>query len=158
MGFTVGFGTALFLGWWLAPWLVRVVLPPTHRVRRFIEDDLGPFWHDRRMLIAASTVSLVFHFVQIAAQFLICRALDLHVPLTYICVFHPLVSTVSAIPISLSGLGIREKSYMYFLQHIGVSPSTGLAYGALWLVVIVANSLIGGVVFLASGSRLPSLR
>ena len=155
---TVAFGTGLFLGWWLAPWLVRVALPPGHRVRRFIEDDLGSFWHDRRMLIAASTVSLLFHFVQIAAQFLVGRALGLHVPLSYICVFHPLVSTVSAIPISLSGLGVREKSYMYFLQHIGISGPSGLAYGALWLVVIVANSLVGGVVFLASGSRLPSLR
>ncbi len=155
---TVGFGITLVLGWWLAPWLVRVVLRPGHRVRRFVEDDLGPFWHDRRMLIAASAVSLLFHFVQIGAQLLVSRALALDVPLAYVCIFHPLVSAVSAIPISLSGLGIREKTYMYFLQHIGISEAAGLAYGALWLVVIVGNSLLGGVVFFASGARLPSLR
>jgi len=155
---TVAFGTSLFLGWWLAPWLVRVVFAREHRIRRLVEDDLGPFWSDRRMLVATAGVSFVFHFIQIAAQFLIARSLGLAVPLAYICIFHPLVSSVAAIPISLSGLGVREKTYMYFLQKLGVSQSAGLAYGALWLVVIVVNSLLGGVVFIASGARLPRLR
>ena len=62
---TVAFGAGIFLAWWLAPVLVRLVLPPTHPIRRFVENDLGPFWRDRGMLVGASAVSLVFHFVQI---------------------------------------------------------------------------------------------
>lgn len=54
---TVAFGSALLVGWMLAPWLVRLLLPPDHKIRRFVEVDLGPFWTDRRMLMAASTVS-----------------------------------------------------------------------------------------------------
>ncbi len=155
---TVAFGTSLFLGWWLAPWLVRLLFAREHRIRQLVENDLGPFWSNRRMLIATAGVSFVFHFIQIAAQYLISRALGLAVPFAYICIFHPLVSSVAAIPISLSGLGVREKTYMYFLQQLGVSQSAGLAYGALWLVVIVVNSLLGGLVFVATGARLPRLR
>ena len=45
-----------------------------------------------------------------------------------------------------------------FLQKIGVPQASAVAYGALWFLVIVVSSLLGGVVFVASGARLPRLR
>jgi uncharacterized protein (TIRG00374 family) len=155
---TVAFGSALLFGWMLAPWLVRVMLPADHKVRRFVEVDLGPFWTDRGMLLAASAVSFFFHLVQIAAQWVVSRAVGIEVPLSYIAVFHPLVSAIASIPISFSGIGLREGGYLYFLTKLGVDQPSAVAYGVLWLLVIVANSLIGGLVFLASGARLPALR
>ncbi|MEO7435804.1 MAG: lysylphosphatidylglycerol synthase transmembrane domain-containing protein [Candidatus Binatia bacterium] len=155
---TVAFGSALLVGWMLAPWLARTFLPADHKVRRFVETDLGPFWSDRRMLVAASTVSFFFHLVQIAAQWVVSRALGIDVPFSYICVFHPLVSAIASIPISLSGIGLREGGYLYFLTKIGVDQPSAIAYGGLWFLVIVVSSVVGGVVFLASGARLPTLR
>lgn len=153
---TVAFGSALFAGWWLAPWLARTFFAPGHAVRRFVTEDLGAFWRDRAMLLGASAVSLVFHFVQIFTQLLVSRALGLKVPLSYICIFHPLVAALSAIPITLSGIGLREGGYIWFLTRIGIDEASAVAYGGLWFLVIVANSLIGGLVFLASGARLPA--
>jgi len=155
---TVTFGGGLFLAWWMAPLLVRLLLPAGHRIRRFVEHDLGPFWRDRRMLVGASTVSLAFHFVQITTQLVVAHALGLAVPFKYICIYHPLVSALSAIPITLSGIGLREGGYLWFLQRIGIPQASAVAYGVLWFVVIVVSSLIGGVVFLASGARLPRMR
>src|SRR6185503_12630898 len=123
----VVFGSGLFFGWWLAPTLARLVLAPDHRVRRFIEVDLGAFWKDRTMLLGASAVSLVFHMVQIATQFLVARALGLAVPFSYICVFHPLVSALAAIPITLSGIGLREGGYVLFLTQIGIERASAVA-------------------------------
>lgn len=156
--FTVAFGSALLGGWMLAPWLVRTFLPAEHKIRRFVEGDLGPFWTDRGMLVATSVVSFFFHMVQIAAQWVVSRALGLEVPFSYICVFHPLVSALASIPISLSGIGLREGGYLYFLTKIGVDQASAVAYGSMWLLVIIANSAIGGLVFLANGARLPALR
>jgi uncharacterized membrane protein YbhN (UPF0104 family) len=155
---TVAFGSALLLAWMAAPWLVRSLLPADHQVRRFVEGDLGPFWTDRSMLVAASTVSFFFHLVQILAQWMVSRAIGIEVPMSYIAVFHPLVSAVASIPISLSGIGLREGGYIYFLSQIGIDQPSAVAYGGLWFLVIVANSVIGGIVFLASGARLPALR
>jgi len=155
---TVAFGSGIVLAWWLAPTLVRLLLPVDHRIRRFVENDLGPFWRNRAMLVSASAVSLVFHFLQIATQFIVARALRLDVPFSYICVFHPLVSVGSAIPIALAGIGLREWGYLWFLQRIGIAQANAIAYGVLWLVVLVSSSLLGGVVFLATGARLPRLR
>jgi uncharacterized membrane protein YbhN (UPF0104 family) len=155
---TVAFGSALFFGWMLAPRLVRLLLPEDHKIRRFVTTDLGPFWTDRGMLVAASTVSFFFHLVQIAAQWVVSGALGLEVPFSYICVFHPLVSAIASIPISLSGIGLREGGYLYFLTKIGIDQPSAVAYGSLWLLVIIANSVIGGLVFLANGARLPAIR
>ena len=155
---TVAFGSGIFLAWWIAPLLVRLLLPAGHRIRRFVEHDLGPFWRNRTMLVGASAVSLLFHFLQIATQFIVARALRLDVPFSYICVFHPLVSALSSIPITLSGIGLREGGYLWFLQRIGIAQANAIAYGVLWFLVLVASSLVGGVVFLLSGARLPRLR
>jgi hypothetical protein len=110
------------------------------------------------MLVRVSAVSLVFHFVQIGAQWIVSRALALEVPLAYICIMHPLVSALSAIPISLSGIGLREGGYIFFLTRIGVDQAGAVAFSGLWFLVIVLNSLLGGLVFLSSGARLPRLR
>jgi uncharacterized membrane protein YbhN (UPF0104 family) len=155
---TVAFGSALLIGWMLAPWLARTFLPEGHRVRRFIETDLGPFWTDRGMLLSTSIVSFFFHLVQIAAQWIVSRAIGIDVPVSYIAVFHPLVSAIASIPISLSGIGLREGGYLYFLTKIGVDQASAVAYGSLWLLVIIVNSIVGGLVFLATGARLPVLR
>lgn len=154
---TVCLGIALFTGWWIAPRLARLLLPPHSRVRRLVANDLAPFWHDRRMLLAVVVVSLVFHSIQIAAQLVVSEALGLAVPLSYICIFHPLVSVISAVPISLSGIGLREGGYLYFLKHIGTAPSLAVAYGVAWFAVMLACGLLGGLVFLFSGGRLPRL-
>jgi uncharacterized protein (TIRG00374 family) len=137
---------------------VRLLLPADHRVRRFVQDDLGPFWSDRAMLLSTSVVSFCFHLVQITGQWAVGRALGLTLPLSYIAVFHPLVSAVASVPVTFSGIGIREGAYAYFLSQFGVDPSRAVAFGVLWLLVIISNSLVGGMVFLVSGARLPALR
>lgn len=155
---TVAFGSALLVGWALAPFLVRLFLPADHKIRRFVEVDLGPFWSDRGMLVQTSIVSFFFHLVQILGQWAVSRAIGITVPFSYIAVFHPLVSAIASIPVSFSGIGLREGGYLYFLTKFGVDQPSAVAYGVLWLLVIIINSLLGGLVFLASGARLPAFR
>jgi len=154
---TIAMGAGRFAGWWMAPRLAVWLLPASNRSRRLVAGDLGPFWFDRAMLLEVAGVSLVFHSLQILAQLAVSKALGLDIPLSYICIFHPLVSVISAIPVSLSGIGLREGGYLYFLKHIGTPAPLAVAYGVAWLLVMLACGLIGGVVFLASGARLPRL-
>ena len=77
----------------------------------------------------------------------------------YCFVFHPLVAIVSALPISVAGLGVRESGYVYFLasvrEYLRVTPK---AFAAAWLAVVITASVIGGVVFLLSGETRTSRR
>ena len=61
----------------------------------------------------------------------------------------PIVNTISSLPISLAGIGVREKLFATMLNSLyGTSENlavlisiTGFALGVLW-------SLIGGIIYL----------
>jgi len=72
-------------------------------------------------------------------------------------IIYPLVGTFSALPISLNGIGLREGGYLFLLRQIGVSPEKAIAFGILWFAIIVLDSLVGGVVFIAKKSPKPSV-
>jgi uncharacterized membrane protein YbhN (UPF0104 family) len=150
-------GLALVVGWWISPRLVRL-LPETNRFRRQVEDELGPFWGDRRLLARVVVVSLAFHLTQVGVQWVLVRAADSAVPFSYCLVYHPVISLMTALPVSVSGLGVREGGYLYFLTRINLDDSIAVTVGLLWFAVTVLAGLIGGALFFASGAELPRLR
>lgn len=151
-------GVGMVSGWFLLPPLVRRFLAPEGRVNRLLERDLKPFWHDRSLLLYTAGVSVVFHLMQAASLILLGDALLMDLDWRYYFIFHPLVTVLSAVPISVAGLGVREAGYVWFLQRQGVSADMAAAFGVLWFVVLLASSLVGGVVYVWSGAAVPTLR
>jgi hypothetical protein len=153
----VGGGAALVLGWWTSPRLVRL-LPAGHRLRRTVEDELAPFWRDRGLLLRVAAIALVCHLSQVCVQWILPRAAGAAVPFAYCLVYHPAISVLAALPVSVAGLGMREGGYLYFLTRAGYDASLAVTVGLLWFAVNVLAGLIGGVVFVASGATLPPVR
>jgi uncharacterized membrane protein YbhN (UPF0104 family) len=150
-------GIALVVGWWTCPRLVKL-LPAGNRIRRQVETELAPFWRDSRLLLRVSCVSLVFHLSQVYVQWLLARAAGVTIPLTYCLVFHPILSVMMALPVSIGGFGVREGGYLYFLGLINVDDSVAVTVGLLWWVVTLVTGLVGGAVFFATGAELPRFR
>jgi uncharacterized membrane protein YbhN (UPF0104 family) len=150
-------GIGLIFAWWTLPMLV-CLLPSHNRVRRQVEHDLAPFWRDRAMLMRVMGLSLAFHLSQVVLQWVLARAVGAKVPFAYCLVFHPLLAFVTALPVSVSGLGVREGSYMFFLGRIGVGEPVAVTIGLLWWFLTLIGGAVGGIVFLASGARLPRVR
>ena len=153
---TITSGFALVIGWWTCPRLVRL-LPAGNRLRRLVEVDLAPFWRDRRLLLVVSVSSVVFHLSQVGVQWLLARAVGVAVPFAYCLVFHPLLSVMIALPVSLGGFGVREGGYVYFLARIRVEDSLAVTIGLVWWAVTMLAGLLGGTLFLAGGAALPPL-
>ena len=143
-------------GWQSAPLVLRL-LPTDHRVRRFYEYDLVPYWNDRHLMLRVAALSAVFHLSQIAVLILLAAAIGLTIPLSYFFVFGPLVNIFSALPISWNGLGVREGGYLYFLGHIGISGEQSIVYGLLWLVLLVLSGAVGGLVVFMGRHEVPDL-
>lgn len=150
-------GAVLVLGWWTCPRLVRL-LPERNRIRRQVEDELAPFWRDRRMLLQISVVSIAFHLTQVTAQWVLARAAGAALPFSYCLIFHPMISVMTALPLSVGGFGVREGGYLYFLTRIDVDDSIAVTAGLLWFAVTALAGLLGGALFVASGAELPRLR
>ena len=153
----IGGGAALVVGWWISPRLVRL-LPATNRFRRQVEDELAPFWVDRRLLARVAAISLVFHLTQVTVQWVLVRAAGGDVPFSYCLIYHPVISVMTALPLSVGGLGVREGGYLYFLTRINQDDSIAVTVGLLWFAVAVMAGLVGGGLFVASGAELPKLR
>jgi len=157
---TVAVGGLLVAGWWAAPRLVRL-LPAgrwTRELRREVEVDLAPLWRDRRLLATAAIVSVVFHLTQVAGQYVLARAAGARLPFSYCLIFHPVISVMTALPVSVNGVGVREGGYLYFLTRIDIDDSIAVTLSLLAFGVTVVGGLLGGVVFLVSGATLPTLR
>jgi len=123
---------------------------------------IGSSWLPNGLLgvrLIASAIAVVFHLTQMSAAVVLAHALTPSTPWRYCFVFHPLVAIVSALPVSIAGLGVRESGYVYFLTLApGVSAGQAGAFAAAWLAIVAASSALGGLVFLVHGGRLPERR
>jgi hypothetical protein len=147
-------GLGLLVGWWTCPRLVRL-LPAHNPLRRHVEHDLAPFWHDRAMLLRIAAVSIVFHLTQVVVQWILARAAGASVPFGYCLLYHPLVSVMTALPVSIGGFGVREGGYLYFLGLVGVDDSVAVTVGLLWFSLTLFGGLLGGLVFASAGGQVP---
>jgi uncharacterized membrane protein YbhN (UPF0104 family) len=150
-GLAAALALFLLLSWWMVPRLVGLILPVDHRIRRLIEEDLAPFWRDRRFLARVAVLSAAFHLVEVSVQYVLARTLGLDVPFSYCLILHPAVSVLAAIPVSVAGLGIREGGYVFFLDLVGVSTADAFSFGLLWFAIAVAGALPGAVLLLRRG-------
>jgi uncharacterized membrane protein YbhN (UPF0104 family) len=144
--------------WWMLPRLVALLLPAGHRLRQFVEHDLRALWGNQWFLLSVVIVSGCFHLVQVTVQFTLARALGLAVPFSYCLVFHPAVAVLAALPVTVSGLGVREGGYVFFLHRIGVSAADAFGFGLAWFAILVLGALPGGVLLMWRGETAKAVR
>jgi len=148
---------ATLFGWLYLPKLVVRVFAPGDRWRKLVEDDLVPYWRDFGLLSQTSVVACVFHLMQVATQILLAWALGIRAPLSFFFIFVPVVNILGMLPISFSGVGIREGGYLFFLAKIGVSRPAAVALGLLSSGVVLATGIAGGLVFLLWRAPVPGV-
>lgn len=136
------------LGWLFGLKLAVRFLAPENRWRSLVERDLAPYWNDYRLLAETSVVAGIFHFMQIGTQILLAWALGIKVPTPFFFIFVPVVNIAGMLPVSFSGIGIREGGYWFFLAQLGVDRASAVALGLLSSVVVLLTGLTGGIVFL----------
>jgi len=145
---TVPAGT--LFAWLCLPQLMVRMFKRGNRWRLLVERDLAPYWKDVRLLVSTSAVAVVFHTLQVLTQVLLAHALGLRVPLSFFFIFVPVVNILGMVPVSFSGIGVREGGYWFFLAQVGVTRSAALALGLLSSAVVLATGLVAGLVFLVS--------
>ena len=111
----------------------------------------------RRRPMAATQVlaaGFVYQLAVVLAAFLAARALQLDIGWTAMLAFMPAVAVVQVLPITISGLGVREGAFVLFLDKsgLGVTFSHAVALGLLIYGVNLVASLAGAPAF-AVGSR-----
>jgi len=108
--------------------------------------------YDRRVTARALGISLVFVASWIVARYLIALALGVHLSIWYFLLFIPIISLVTLVPISFSGLGVREGAYVYLFSQVGVEAPTAVSMSLAFYGLRLVGGVIGGVIY-ALGTR-----
>jgi hypothetical protein len=68
------------------------------------------------------------------------------------------VAVLAALPVTVSGLGVREGGYVFFLHRIGVPPADALSFGLAWFAILALGALPGGVLLALRGGTAKAVR
>jgi uncharacterized membrane protein YbhN (UPF0104 family) len=111
------------------------------------------YWKRPGVLLNAILLSFGFQMIVIIVHILIGLSLGLAIPWKFYFFLVPVVAAVSMLPVSLSGLGVREGAYVYFLSLAGIPQAEALTFAFGWLFVVFASSLTGGLALLKTPAR-----
>src|SRR5437660_6288443 len=104
--------------------------------------------HWRASLVAFGA-SIVAHLATFTAFLFAAYALGVRVPLIDFFAIMPIERTISALPISFAGIGLREKILQIMLNGLcGVPEAKAILIGSLSFVIILVCCLPGAFVYL----------
>ncbi len=101
-----------------------------------------------RVLVAA----IAYQASVLLAVYCAIHALGVSLPNGAVLAFLPAVAAAQVLPISLSGLGIREGLLVLLLRPLGVPTGKAIGIGLLWYGMTLVVSLLGAPAF-AVGHR-----
>src|SRR6266581_848806 len=105
--------------------------------------------HHWRATLVAFGVSVVAHLATFATFLCAAYALGAPVPLVNFFAVMPVERTISALPISFAGIGLREKVLQIMLNGLcGVPEAKAILIGSLSFVIILVCCLPGAFVYL----------
>jgi hypothetical protein len=142
---------AVSLGLRLWKWLAGL-LPANGRLAG-LAAKLMPY-HDRPEVMRRSIGwGLAVQGLNVLMVAEIGHAIGLAIPLAVYCVAVPAVSLLTMLPLSISGVGLREGGLAWMLASYGVSEELGVTLGLLWFLVAIAGGMIGGCIYLLNFQR-----
>jgi len=103
------------------------------------------------VILRACGASLLFNTLLIAGVYLLALALDIHVSPWYFLLFVPMISFSLILPISISGLGVREGAFVFLFTQAGVPAPMALALSLAFYTVTLGTGLLGGLVHFTQG-------
>ncbi len=101
-----------------------------------------------RQTLVAFMVSFPLFALFFTTFYCAARAFTDQIGLLDIYSIMPVVAVITAIPISVSGLGLRENLFVQLLAPFGVVPAIAALISITGFLINTAGSLLGGLVFL----------
>ena len=96
----------------------------------------------KEAMIKVGALSFLIQGLGIAVYYFLARALGLSIPLVYFFLFVPIITAVSLIPITFSGLGVREGMALILFSRIGVSAPAAISISLSWWITVAVMALL----------------
>ena len=128
-------------------WLRR--LPKGEWLERSL-DSCRQFGHEPFFVSRTLGVSMILNAICVAQVMVLSRGMNLSISPTALYVIVPIIICISALPITPSGLGVRENLFVFMLADptINVAATSALSLSLLTYAGSLFWSLVGGVIYL----------
>ncbi|MEO7298807.1 MAG: lysylphosphatidylglycerol synthase transmembrane domain-containing protein [Verrucomicrobiota bacterium] len=128
-------------------WLRK--LPKGELLERSL-DSCRQFGRHRLFMLKTIALSMALNAVCVVQVITLAHGLNLNIPPTALFVIVPIIVCISAMPITPSGLGVRENLFVLMLAapEINIPEKSALALSLLTYGGSLFWSLVGGVVYL----------
>lgn len=117
------------------------------KLQRFFQTMALARSHPRRVL-AAFCISFLIKSQEIFAAYFVSKALGFDVPFLYCMAFVPVIGFIIVVPVSISGLGIRESLYIFFFTTIGLTSSQAFTLSITQFGWMALMGICGGASYL----------
>lgn len=106
-----------------------------------------------RLLVGITFLSIGWHIFFLVRNYLLFLALSLPLGFLDVAWMSSLVFLFQILPVSLSGLGVREGAFAYMFLQIDLPPEQGVAVGLLFFSQFLLLGGIGGIVELFESAK-----
>ncbi len=115
-------------------------------------DNMLFFIRRPAVLSISILLSILYNASQIFSIYFLYKAIGINIPLLSHFAYIPLVTILTALPISLNGIGVREKGMMFFFQNY-LSTNSLLAFSVLNYLIGICMSITGMILFLTNKKK-----
>jgi len=150
-------GTLVYFSRWIRSLgIVRAVLArlPFERVRAEVDAAMQLYKTHRPAIAYGVGISLVSHSATMIQAWAYSQAIGVTgVTLVHFYSFLPVIMMVSALPISIQGLGVTEVAYVRLFCPVGMTPEQALTMCLIGRLTNLLLSLPGGALLMVRGRR-----
>lgn len=146
----------------LAKPVFNALMPKKYRERFSLTfdsfyDSLGVYARDWNVVLIPFLLTLACWVAVFGLAYYMTLVLEIDVSLPYIVLIMPIVTLAELIPVSVSGLGTRDATVIYFFSVVGVSSAMAVGFSIGYLLAgTYLTSLAGFIVWLRHPVRLGS--
>ena len=117
-------------------------------------DYFGIIRQKKGVIVKAVLLSVVIQLIGFAAVAVLASAMGEDIPILLLLVFLPIVITIMSMPISISGLGVREVSFVALFGLIHIAPEAATSLSLSWFFSTFIGSIPGLAAYIRHSSRL----
>lgn len=143
-------GYLLFSDW---PFRVLFALAESHKLARLraglerFSSGVHVYRGFPRVLLFVAAVSLAFQVLVVALFYFFGRQLQMQVPLGYYFIIVPLYASLSMMPLTPGGLGVREWACTLLFVQAGAAEAAAASLPMLWLLLTLGAGCVGALAF-----------
>jgi uncharacterized membrane protein YbhN (UPF0104 family) len=97
----------------------------------------------RGILIRAFAYSLIVQILGVITVYVLSNGLSLDISFLSLLIFVPIIILVSFLPLSISGIGLREGAFVLLLGSVGVSPKMSMTLSITWFLSVFVAGIWG---------------